>query len=223
MKQLTIKARDIEKLISSALKDMFSQDGFDYKKTFNQFERKKGDYTSIFNILITSWSSCYSIDVRLYLSQKQVENIYESIFGRSHRLTIGNTIDRIYASPDGIEIRNGNLTINIYFDEDVEAAIESLEKYYYTIAKHYFEKYQDLKAIDNIINNPPFDHNPADVGGMFTDRCIKGLIIARLVNNPNYEQLAVTYDESIKGTMDAKLIGDYFKAREYLMYNPVKS
>ena len=221
MKILTLKAKQIKELIAFGLTDLFEKDGFVYKKTINQFEKKEDDYTSIFNILQTAWSNHISISIRLNISQKQIENIYEKIVGKSHKLSIGNTIDRIYASPDGRKVVNGDLTINIYFDDDVEASVESLENYYNTIAKPYFEKYQTLNAIDDIMNHPPFEHNPAHVGGSFDKRCMKGLIVARLVNNPEYEALVNTYDEAIKRTMDKESIENYHKVREYLMYNRI--
>lgn len=221
MKILTLKAKQVKELIAFGLTDIFVQDGFTYKKTINQFEKTQGDYTFIFNILITAWSSCSSISVRLYVSQRKIEAIYEKIVGKSHKLTIGNTIDRIYASPDGREVVNGDLAITIYFDDDVEAAVDSLERYYNTIAKPYFEKYQDLKSFDDIINNPPFEYSPANAGLGLDERCMKGLIIARLVNNPNYEKLVATYDEAIKRTMNAESIDNYHKVRDYLMYNQI--
>lgn len=222
MKQLTIKVKEVKELIASGLQNKLSSDGFIYKKGGNQFEKINGDYTLIFNLLVTAWSDHFSIDVRLYVSQKEIESIYEDIVGKSHKLTLGNTIDRINASPNGREVVNGNLTINLYFNEDIDAAIDSLESYYVQIAKPYFDKYQNLKAIDDIINNPPFNHCPADIGGRFDNRCMKGLIVARLINNPNFEQLVATYDEVIKETMDEESIENYHKVREHLMYNRVK-
>ncbi len=222
MKILTLKAKQIKELIAFGLTDLFEKDGFVYKKTINQFEKKEDDYTSIFNILQTAWSNHISISIRLYISQKQIENIYEKIVGKSHKLSIGNTIDTIYASPDGRKVVNGDLSINIYFDDDVEAAVESLENYYNTIAKPYFEKYQTLNAIDDILNNPPFEHSPANAGLGLDERCMKGLIVARLVDNPNYEKLVNTYDEAIKRTMNEESIGNYQKVKEYLMYNRIK-
>ena len=222
MKILTLKTKDVKESIATGLMGKLMPESFLFKKTNNQFEKTQGDYTSIFNILITAWSNCYSIEVRLYISQKKIEHIYESIVGKSHKLTLGNTIDRIYASPDGRKVVNSNLLIRIYFDEDIAAAVESMENYYKTIAKPYFEKYQTLSAIDDIINNPPFEHNPAHVGGNSDDRYMKGLIVARLVNNPNYEQLVVTYDEAIKRTMNEESIENYRKVREHLMYNRVR-
>lgn len=222
MKILTLKTKEVKELIATGLMEKFIQQGFVYKKTINQFEKMQAGNTSIFNILITAWSKHFSIDVRLYISQKKIEEIYESSVGKSHKITIGNTIERINASPDGRAVVNGDLVINLYFDDDVEAAVESLENYYNTIAKPYFEKYQDLKSIDDIINNPPFEHSPAHVGLGLDERCMKGLIAARLVDNPNYEQLVSTYDEAIKRTMNEESIENYYKVKEHLMYNPVK-
>lgn len=221
MKLLTIKAKDLKEAIASGLEGFFLRDGFSYKKGINQFEKLNGSCISIFNILITAWTKHFSLDVRLYISQKEIEKVYESIIGKSHKLTIGNTINRIYASNNGREVVNADLCINLYFDDDIEAAVESLEDYYTAIAKPYFAKYQDLKSIDEIINNPPFEYSPADVGVGLEERCTKGLIVARLVDNPSYEQLVASYDEVIKLTMNEESIENYYKVREYLMYNRV--
>jgi hypothetical protein len=50
---------------------------------------------------------------------------------------------------------------------------------------------------------------------------MKGLIVARLVNNQNYEKLVAIYDEEIKGTMNTNFIENYHKVREYLKYNKI--
>lgn len=147
----------------------------------------------------------------------------EKIIGKlRHKLTLGQELDRIYKSPDGREVVNGDLAIWLRQDEDVESAIETFEWYYSDIAKPYFERYNTMNAIDDIINNPPFNHCPAHVGGNFDERCMKGLIVARLVDSPKYEQLVAIYDEAIKETMNAMSIENYHKVREYLMYNRIK-
>lgn len=222
MKLITFTARSIKESIALQLGEKLKLDGFTYKKASNEFICKKGDFTYFFNLLQTSWSDHHSIDVRLYISQKSIEDIYEKIVGKSHKLTIGNEIGRIYKSPDGREIINGDLHILLMQNEDIIAAIETLEAYYENIAKPYYESYKSLEAIDDIINNPPFEHCPAHVGGRFDNRCMKGLIVARLVDNPNYEHLVATYDEVIKGTMNTESIENYYKVREYLKYNRIK-
>jgi hypothetical protein len=223
MELITKKADQIKEEIAKQLKNVFWKDGFVYKKTMNEFKSQKGDYAYIFNIDQVAWSHHYSLDVRLYISQKQIENILERIIGKlRHHLTLGRGIDRIYKSPDGRKVINGNLSIRLIQNEDIEAAVETLEKYYNDIAMPYFERYTTLKAIDDIINSPPFDCCPAHVGGNFDNRCMKGLIVAKLVNNPSYEELVRIYDDKIKGTMNTQSIENYYKVRDYLMYNSIK-
>ena len=223
MKLTTFKSKEIQSKIAIGLEKVLSVQGFSYKKTYNQFVCNQLDYTYIFNLLQTAWSDHYSLDVRLYISQKIVEDCLEEILGtQSHRLTIGNEIGRIYSSPDGRQVVNGDLHILMIQDEDIEAAVETLGGYYNNIANPYFHKYNNLAAIDNIINNPPFEHCPAYVGGRFADRCMKGLIVARLVSNPLYEKLVLIYDEAIRQTMNEASIADYCKVRDYLMYNRIK-
>lgn len=214
-------SKDIKEEIAIKLNKKLQEFGFVYKKSNNEFVCVKENCSLIFNVLQTAWTAHYSLSVRLYISNKEVEKVYEKVFGKSHKLTIGNTIERISKSPDGRIVVNGNMAILLMQDEDIDASVETLERYYNDIAMPYFEKYQTLDAIDNIMNNPPFEYCPAHVGGSFSERCMKGLIVARLVNNPRYEELVKTYDEAIKGTMNSKSIENYNMIKDYLMYNKI--
>src|ERR1700722_2850299 len=222
MKLMTFKTKEIKELIAKRLGIALARDGFIYNKTLNEFRCVKGDYTYIFNLLQNSWSDHYSIDVRLALSQKEIESILENIIGKlRHKYTFWRELGRIYKSPDGRQVVNCNLAIIILFYEDVYAAIETLERYYETIAKGYYEKYNSLEAIDDIMNNPPFDHSPAHVGGVLDNRCMKGLIVAKLIRNHNYDKLVEIYDEEIKRTMNTESMENYYKVRDYLNYNKI--
>src|SRR5687767_6311631 len=110
MKLLTLKTKQIKDFIASQLGDKLTKEDFLYKKTNNQFVCTSGDYAFIFNMLLTSWSKHDSLDVRLYISQNEIENVFERIIGKSHRLTIGNSIQRISKSPDGRKIINGDMS-----------------------------------------------------------------------------------------------------------------
>lgn len=223
MKLMTLKSNDIKEKIAIQFGDKLSKEGFVYKKTMNEFRCIKGDFAYIFNIEQVAWSNSHSLNVRLYISQKKVEDILEKIIGKlRYRKTMGQEIGRIYKSPDGRAVVNGDMTIWLRQDEDVGSAIEALECYYNDIAKPYFERYNTLNAIDDIINNPPFEHCPAHVGGNFDERCMNGLIVARLVDSPKYDQLVAIYDEAIKETANSMSIENYHKVREYLDYNRVR-
>ena len=168
-------------------------------------------------MLITYWTNYYSLDIRLFINQKKIEDVYEPIVGKSYKQTLGAEIGVIYSSSDGRKVTNDSLHLLLEKDEDIPEVVNTLKKYYELIAKPYFEKYSTLEAIDDIMNNPPFEHNPAHVGGTFANRYMKGLIVAKLVDNLNYENLVSTYNEAIKRTMNEESIEAYHKVREYLM------
>jgi len=224
MKQITLKSKDIKERIMNDFGQFIAADGFIYKKTYNEFFCQKGDYTYIFNMLVTAWSNSYEIKVRLFISQKKIESIFESILGKSHKLTMSQEmLERIYYSPDGRKIVKGDgLGIWLVKDGDIFNAIEVLKIYYKKIAKPYFERFATLEAFDDFINNPPFEYSPAYVGANTNERCMKGLIVAKLVRNPNYENIVAIYDELIKATVSKvnhDSITNYNKVKDYLANN----
>jgi hypothetical protein len=81
MKEITLKAKDIKEYVNANFGAMMAANGFDYKKTNNEYFYRNGDYIYRFNMLLTSWGSSYSITVRLGITQTQIEHIYESILG----------------------------------------------------------------------------------------------------------------------------------------------
>jgi hypothetical protein len=216
-----LKVKEIKEIIAFELGGLMDKDGFIYKKTDNELVCRKGDYTYIFNMLITYWTTYYSLDIRLFINQKKIEDIYESIVGKSYKQTLGAEIGVIYSSPDGRKVTNNTLHLLLEKNEDIPVAINTLKEYYELIAMPYFERYSNLEVIDDIMNNPPFEHNPAHVGGTSANRYMKGLIVAKLVDNSSYENLVSTYDEAIKRTMDEDSIEAYHNVREYLMYNRI--
>jgi len=218
-----VKSNEVKKKIFNNIKEFFLQDGFVYKKTLNEFTHQIDDYSYIYNIHQVSWGNRFSLHVNLGLSQKQIEDIIEKILGkRQDRLTFWRDIGDIAASPDGREVVNGNLSLWIYDDADVDTSINQLKKYYSDIAKQYFLKYNSLESIDDVINNPPFSYCPAHVGGSFDDRCMKGLVVASLVGNSNYQKLVEIYNEEIKETKKNKSINDYYKVVQYLEKHNLK-
>jgi len=75
----------------------------------------------------------------------------------------------------------------------------------------YFERWGDLVAIDVELNDKPAERTPHR--GIPWERCSKGIIVARLVGRPNYDQLAVFYTEVM--TQNSK--GFYLKRFQALV------
>ncbi|MDX1954843.1 MAG: hypothetical protein SFU20_04865 [Chitinophagaceae bacterium] len=218
-----MKIQEIKNRISVELNFKLITEGFVYKKSTNEFRRSTGSHTYIFSIDLLAWSDHYSINVRVYISERQVEDILEKILGKQrNRLTLGGDIATIKFSPDGKKVINQTLAIIILFEEDIAAAIETLYHYYVEIAKPFFDRYNSLESIDDIINSEPYDSIPAHVCANYDGRCMKGLIVAKLVNNPRYNELVVIYNDEMRETFidfRQEAIENYCKVRDYLNDN----
>jgi hypothetical protein len=64
------------------------------------------------------------------------------------------------------------------------------------IAQLYFERWSSLRAIDAELNTNPTA--PTKLRPLTWQRCSTGIIVARLVGRPNYEQLATVYTSEMK-------------------------
>ena len=225
MNEITLKSSGIKNYIVETFGTKIKKDGFAYKKTDNEFVLRDGDYKFIFNIELTAWSNGYQLNVKLIISQKQIEDILEAILGKQrHRVTLGQSmLERLYYSPDGRKNGNGDsLAIWIARNADVLLFDKVLESYYQNIAKPYFKLFSKLEAFDDYMNKPPFEYPPAYVGGMYNNRCMKGLIVAKLVKNPGYDKLVAIYNDEIKKTISdvqSDSEENYIKVREYLARN----
>lgn len=51
---------------------------------------------------------------------------------------------------------------------------------------------------------------------MFYERCLKRLIVAKLVDNPRYGELVAIYVEEIKETFNEEFIAEYKQVRDNL-------
>lgn len=226
MEKISFKAQEIKEYIANNLSPVLAKDGFQYKKNRNEFIYQKGDFKYVYNMLLTAWTNSYSLSVRLFIGQKKIEDIYKIILGVNDDLTFyQDMIERIYYTPDGRKIVKGeDLGIWLTQNDDLSKSIEILETYYEKVAKSYFSTFTTIEAFDSFMNNPPFEYSPAYVGSNTNERCMKGLIVAKLVNNPNYNQLVGIYDELIKKTVsdvqpDSEV--NYNKVKEYLANNSI--
>jgi hypothetical protein len=216
MKEITYKSKEIKERIFSSIMNEYLKSGFYLKKSRDEFVLTKDGYSNIIHFRFTAWSLFHSLDIALYISVHSVEKMLKSITGESTNITMGNDISYIYNSPNGREIIHRVMAIDIRQNEDVDAAAETAIIYLNKIAIPYFNLYNNLYEINNIFNRPPFDYIPANLGGSLDDRCMRGLIIAKMVNSPDLEFLVNTYNNLIKRTPPGS-ISQYVHVRDYLL------
>ncbi len=83
----------------------------------------------------------------------------------------------------------------LYSIHDIDSVVQALDELL-PLALDYEKKYSSLNAIDTLYNTEPtYEYNPYCSGRDVY--CIIGLIAARLVNNPQYSALQMTYSNIV--------------------------
>ncbi len=92
MKLITYKAKEIREIVSSLLNPLFIENGFAYSKSQNWYLKSTGDYDNIFHIVLHNRSDHFSIEVFIYIRQKEVEKELRKTQSNSTEITMGNTL-----------------------------------------------------------------------------------------------------------------------------------
>ena len=126
----------------------------------------------------------------------EVESLYHQWSGFSerdavHTATIGGALPNIFDRKYEVEIKQ---------KRDVKNAVETLRQWYVELGVPFFEENSSLVKMDEILNSEPSQY--CDFAGSLS-RESKGLIIARLLNRTDFEELCEIYDERIKKQGDA--------------------
>lgn len=135
----------------------------------------------------------------------QVDEFYTSIHGSLSIFPIQNIESEIF----GIDDSTDTLLLNkaIYFNEinyrfhiktkdDIKEWMKIIQKFYSEFAEPFFEKYKTVADIDKLLNtNPKGKVSELDNLGQ---HIIKGLISAKLNENPNYEELLNFYKNEVE-------------------------
>ena len=106
----------------------------------------------------------------------------------------------------------------IFSLKDIDKAIDTTLNLIYKYGLNYIEKYSNIKSIDYLYNENPFDYNP-NCSGLNT-HCIIGLISAKLSKNKNYDKLEEIYSKIVRDNdfndTDKEA---FYKIKKYLKKN----
>ncbi|MFP4089943.1 MAG: hypothetical protein ACLFUB_10150 [Cyclobacteriaceae bacterium] len=80
---------------------------------------------------------------------------------------------------------------------------------------YFQEKYDSIKALDQLVNKEPTKKNPFIYNNLH--RCLRGVVIARLAENKNFNSLVATYRRSlVRSSTAPPLLERYDKLVNYL-------
>jgi hypothetical protein len=214
-----MKINEITNYIYTHLLNDFSKNEFKLYKSLSSFIKITDECKFIFKLIFYKRSNSVSIEVFAWIKHIEVEKIVTKILEEGYReVTIGNEIGRLHYSPDLKKVIHKSLDVIIYRDEDLLTSSELIKKYFLEIVQPFFTEYGNLNAINKIYNDPPFEYSllTSDLG----ERLMKGLIIAKLLNRPDYKTLVSLFDEKVAKIKNKNAIENYQTVKNYIEQFP---
>jgi hypothetical protein len=183
---------ELKKKMLAILATKITPLGFSFKKSQECFMKKTEWGWYEYQIISYSFSYGYEIRTTMSIRYHQVEDIYHQVSSfepkyQKKTSTIGCSISELKKS--------NTYHYDLNEEEDIEKVVYSLEKEFTEIVLPYFESNSNLIAIDKLINTNIEENN---VNCHMRFKCFSGLIVAKLIQNPNYENLKSTYSKQIK-------------------------
>ena len=184
----------LRKAIFEAVASQVCQYGFTFKRSKDRFERQHDGIADRFSLVCLNAMPGYRVQPNVGIRIELVENIFHQTSDWDPKYqkdtpTIGAGIGHIIAGD------NRKCEFVVQNDADVLPAAEKIGNVFREFALPYFQKYGSLQAIDAELNSHPTERTPhRDYGWL---RCSTGIIVARLVNRPHYDELVKTYTKVI--------------------------
>jgi hypothetical protein len=171
---------ELKEALLSKINNELVKYNFKLKKSLNEFTEINKDGWHKFQLIFLVRENGWEINLGMLIRKNMVEDIYHkaSYFEpKYHKTTptIGITVEN-YIN-DGSECR-----FDLTEEKDIEICFTGIIKLFKKIALPFFDKYEDIEAIEKAINVKEGDSIFSGIkyeGNM-------GIILAKLVNNPDY-------------------------------------
>ena len=183
---------------------------FDFKLNIAEqgFWREDGDVTYFFffliynEVYIDSGQKGFQLVPYAKIHLAPVEKYYKQITVNTYLktkwdfITIGNSIADLIANPDGIaRKRNQSLKLYVFEEEHIETVVHKMLEYFREVALPYFLSNNTVRRVDDLLNRHPREYTIHMVNDLF--RFVKGIIAAKLNNNPEVNKLLSIYNSLI--------------------------
>lgn len=155
--------------------------GCDFERTNNDYKARIG--YGIANYIDTFYTGCF-----IGIHNKPIDLIQTIILNEVTGQAIGTNIGNCF--------NELNYRYKIQTLEDIKEWGKIVRKFYEEYAVPFFEKYNTVDSVDKLLNE-----NPSQKVIYLDDlgwRIIKGLIAAKLNNNPKYNQLRDYYRSEVE-------------------------
>ncbi|KAA9332456.1 hypothetical protein F0P96_13370 [Hymenobacter busanensis] len=182
--------KELRNILLDALAVDMSAQGYVLNKSRAEFTKRSSDGWNKFQLLFLDRATHWEIVPGLLIRKNQVEDIYHkaSYYEKNYQKftpTIGILVENYTGT--SIDSRR-----ELRKPTDVEPCIGELLQQFNAVALPFYERFASIKVLESEIN----DQNSS--GSLITGPIRKGslgVILASLVNNPDYEMLKEKYRE----------------------------
>lgn len=193
------------------LESEFSELGFKFNKSKDRYEKINNGCRLIYSFIFHKRSDEIAIEIFVLIEHIKTAKIYKKATGHILSSTIGNEVGKIFRNPSGKMEDHTSQNLTIQSEKDICLLEKDILKYFNQIAIPYYESNGSLEKIDEILNANTNEISVHANTQYF--RCPNGLIVAKLANRVNFDELVSVYDKKMEG------ISELFKNR----YEAVKS
>ena len=164
--------------------------GFTLKLAREVFLRKWADRTDRFRLVFLDGKPGYDVQIDIAVRFERVEEIFHRSSGfpaksQKNTPTVVANVGELMAK-DFRAYRS-----RIISEGDIPSAAQEIVEVFRGIALPYYDKFGSLSAVDHELNERPFERTPNR--GTPWLRCSAGIIVAKLVNRPNFTDLEACY------------------------------
>jgi len=204
-KRLLLKER-----LLNTLDNTFQNDGFKLDKSAVEFTKKTIAGWYKYQIIFLE-RGCWELIPGMLVRDDTVENIFHktSEFNNQHKKrtpTIGISVENY------LHDQTGNFRFFLKDETDIPVAANSLISLYYHYASPFFKKYENISEIEKDVNA---DINDTSLTGPIF-KGSKGIILAKLCNKENFENLQRGYYEYYSNFSGGFYLPSFKKLTAYL-------
>jgi hypothetical protein len=199
---------DLLKALIAVVRPRLNEKGFVFQAAPKRFIRERDEIIDRFQLVCVDAKPGWQIRPHVGVRIECVENIFHQTSGFEPKYekdtsTFGTAAESLTNGSTGVFVLES--------ESQVAAVAEEILNVFREVALPYFERWGSLAAIDAELNNSPGERTLHRALAWY--RCSTGIIVAKLVGRPNYEELAAFYTEVM--TKDNK--GFYLKRFEALL------
>ncbi|MBX2921444.1 MAG: hypothetical protein KF746_04555 [Chitinophagaceae bacterium] len=196
--------RKLIELLTNELK------AFDFTPSYKDqgFIRKTNDAVFLYQFLIYNRTAIktgakgFLIEPFIWVNVKGIEKYYKEITlntiikNDTDFITIGNSIAGLLSNPDGLyKNRNRSLDLHVFEEKHIVYVAEQLLRQFKDVALPYCLNNATVAMVDKIINSKPEEYKVHTQNDNY--RILKGIIAAKLNNNPHLNELVGIYDKQL--------------------------